>query len=236
MTNTSSEDLDKFGKWYLESQLDIDRLVIKKRYQEHKKYFFGNTCLELGPAEGVMTEELLNDFKELTVIEGSKYLLDQINEHEKLTKIYGLFEEVSLDKKFDTVIADHIFEHVDEPKLLLNIVKNFMHEDSRLIIGVPNADSFHRILGEKLGMLKSRFDLNERDHQQGHQRVFDISSLKELVESCGFKTIANGGLLFKPLSFKQLEDIFSIEQLDALFEMGEIFHENAAELTLVVTI
>ena len=61
MSNTSSEDLDKFGKWYLESQLDIDRLVIKKRYQEHKKYFFGTTCLELGPAEGVMTEELLND-------------------------------------------------------------------------------------------------------------------------------------------------------------------------------
>ena len=111
-----------------------------------------------------------------------------------------------------------------------------MHKDSRLIIGVPNADSFHRILGEKLGLLKSRFDLNERDHQLGHQRVFDISSLEELVESCGFKTLTKGGLLFKPLSFKQLETLFSVDQLDALFEMGEIFYENAAELTLVVTI
>ena len=78
--------------------------------------------------------------------------------------------------------------------------------------------------------------MNERDHQLGHQRVFDISSLEELVESCGFKTLTKGGLLFKPLSFKQLETLFSVDQLDALFEMGEIFYENAAELTLVVTI
>jgi 2-polyprenyl-3-methyl-5-hydroxy-6-metoxy-1,4-benzoquinol methylase len=236
MSNSSSEELDQLGKWYIEGQLAIDKLVIRKRYEEHRKYFYGKTCLELGPAEGLMTEKLIDDFEELTVIEGSKYLLDQIKTHERLIKIHSLFEEVELEKQFDTIIADHIFEHVDNPKLLLTILRKFMHKESRLIIGVPNADSFHRILGEKLGLLSSRFELNKRDHQLGHQRVFDISSLEELVQSCGFKTLTKGGLLFKPLSFKQLETIFSFEQLDALFEMGEIFKENAAELTIVVTI
>lgn len=236
MKPTSKSDLDNLGEWYLKSQLEIDKLVINKRYEEHKQYFVGKSCLELGPAEGVMTKNLVNDFEKITVIEGSKMLLDEIENAKNLTKIHGLFEEVNIDETFDTIIADHIFEHVDDPDILLKKVKTWMKKESRLIIGVPNANSFHRILGEKLGMLNSRYDLNERDHKLGHQRVFDISSLEKLVENCGFKTLTKGGLLFKPLSFKQLETLFSVEQLEALFEMGEIFHENAAELTLVVTI
>ena len=236
MKPTSKSDLDNLGEWYLKSQLELDKLVINKRYEQHKKYFIGKTCLELGPAEGVMTNNLVNDFEKITVIEGSKMLLEEIEDAKNLTKIHGLFEEVNIDEKFDTIIADHIFEHVDDPDILLKKIKTWMKKESRLIIGVPNANSFHRILGEKLGMLNSRYDLNERDYQLGHQRVFDISKLEELVESCGFKTLAKGGILFKPLSFKQLETLFSVEQLDALFEMGEIFHENASELTLVVTI
>jgi SAM-dependent methyltransferase len=234
--STTKEELNTFGKWYLESQLEIDKLVIKKRYLEHKKYFIGKKCLELGPAEGIMTKLLLQDFDKVTVIEGSKMLLDKIKNNKKLEKIHGLFEEVSLNSKFDTIIADHIFEHVDNPLELLNIIKQYMKKNSRLIIGVPNANSFHRILGEKLGMLKSRYSLNNRDLEQGHQRVFDIQSLTNLVESCGYKVLFQGGLLFKPLSFKQLETLFTKTQLDAFFELGEIFQDNAAEITLVVSI
>ena len=111
-----------------------------------------------------------------------------------------------------------------------------MKKESRLIIGVPNANSFHRILGEKLGMLNSRYDLNPRDLEQGHQRVYDFDTLEELVRNNGLKVIEKGGLLFKPLSFAQLEKLFDMKELEALFAVGEDFQENCSEMSLVVTL
>jgi|TARA_Y100001935_G_scaffold181131_1_gene149993 2-polyprenyl-3-methyl-5-hydroxy-6-metoxy-1,4-benzoquinol methylase len=236
MKPTSKSDLDNLGEWYLKSQLEIDKLVINKRYEEHKQYFVGKSCLELGPAEGVMTRNLVNDFEKITVIEGSKMLLEEIEDAKNLTKIHGLFEEVNIDETFDTIIADHIFEHVDDPDILLKKVKTWMKKESRLIIGVPNANSFHRILGEKLGMLNSRYDLNPRDLEQGHQRVYDFDTLEELVRNNGLKVIEKGGLLFKPLSFAQLEKLFDMKELEALFAVGEDFQENCSEMSLVVTL
>ena len=164
-----------------------------------------------------MTRNLVNDFEKITVIEGSKMLLEEIEDAKNLTKIHGLFEEVNIDETFDTIIADHIFEHVDDPDILLKKVKTLMKKESRLIIGVPNANSsFHRILGEKLGMLNSRYDLNPRDLEQGHQRVYDFDTLEELVRNNGLKVIEKGGYCLS-LFFAQLEKLFDMKELEALF-------------------
>ena len=38
MKPTSKSDLDNLGEWYLKSQLEIDKLVINKRYEEHRQF------------------------------------------------------------------------------------------------------------------------------------------------------------------------------------------------------
>jgi hypothetical protein len=67
--------VEKYSKWYSDEQLNFDRALIKYRYLSIRKYFCGKDCLELGPADGVMTSMLINDFQSLDLVDGSKELL-----------------------------------------------------------------------------------------------------------------------------------------------------------------
>lgn len=66
--------VEKLSDWYLKEQLDFDKRLIRYRYETIKPKLVGKKCLELGPAEGEMTQFLIQDFEQLTVVEGSEDL------------------------------------------------------------------------------------------------------------------------------------------------------------------
>jgi hypothetical protein len=66
--------------WYLKEQLDFDKRMIRFRYQTMKRHLKGPDGLELGPAEGYMTQFLLQDFEQLTIVDGAAELLRCIPE------------------------------------------------------------------------------------------------------------------------------------------------------------
>jgi hypothetical protein len=68
--NTTDKNLD--GRWYFDGQLDFDRKLIYYRYKTLKPYIKGPIGLELGSAEGEMTQYLIEDFEYLTSVDGSK--------------------------------------------------------------------------------------------------------------------------------------------------------------------
>ena len=70
-----------------------------------------------------MTQFIKNDFKSLTIIEGAKELLDKIPNEANIFKVHSLFEDYQPEKKFDTIIMEHILEHVESPDVLLKKVK-----------------------------------------------------------------------------------------------------------------
>ena len=90
--------------WYKDKQLDFDRELISYRYLSIKEYFKGPSCLELGPADGVQTQYLVNDFEHLTIVDGSKTLLDSIPNTSNLSKVHSLFEDYEPNAKFNTII------------------------------------------------------------------------------------------------------------------------------------
>jgi len=101
------EHVNQISHWYVSDQLRFDQKLIELRYRTIKKSLTGKYGLELGPAEGSMTQYLINDFQHLTVVEGSSMLLDRMPNYENVTKINSLFEDYILQTKtyFDFLIS-----------------------------------------------------------------------------------------------------------------------------------
>ena len=229
--NTNEKNLD--GRWYVEGQLDFDRKLIHYRYKTIKKHIKGPFGLELGSAEGEMTQYLIDDFEHLTSVDGSNELLKLIPYYENHTKIHSFFEDYKPEKKFNTIIMEHILEHVDNPIEIMQLAKKWLEEDGVMLLGVPNALSIHRLVAVKMGLLKTPDELNARDHALGHQRVYSMTTFLKDIEKAGLKVIEKGGVFFKPLSNAQIENNWNEEMIEGFYELGKDFPENAAELYVV---
>jgi 2-polyprenyl-3-methyl-5-hydroxy-6-metoxy-1,4-benzoquinol methylase len=225
-----TERVSGYADWYLNQQLDIDKQLIQFRYESQKPHLLGPKGLELGPAEGEMTKYLLQDFNELTIVDGAAELLAHIPDAPNLKKVHSLFEDFKPPELFNTVIMEHILEHVDNPSHILGLAKKWLAPGGRLLVGVPNGNSFHRLLGVQMGLLKNQCDLNERDHAVGHRRVYTQASLRKEIEGAGYEVIHMGGIFFKTLSNKQMQEQFSPELLRGFFELGKMFQENSSDI------
>lgn len=231
MTAQAQKNID--GTWYIQEQLNFDKRLIAYRYRTQKPYFRPAHCLELGSADGQMTRFLVNDFETLTSVDGSKELLDQIPDAPNLTKIHSYFEDLKLDRQYNTIILEHILEHVDNPVEIMRLAKGWLAPGGVMLMGVPNALSLHRLAAVKMGLLKSPYELNERDYQVGHQRVYDIDTFLADAASAGLKVIKSGGMFLKPLSNKQIESQWTEEMMEGFYELGKDFPRHAGELYAV---
>lgn len=233
--NTKNENnrVNSLSDWYLKDQLDFDKYLIKFRYQKIKKYFYGENALELGPAEGQMTQFLVNDFKNLTVVDGAKDLLEKIVDYKNIIKINSLFEEYNPKEKFDTIIMEHILEHVEDPISILKKSKEWVSENGRILVGVPNANSIHRLAAVKMGLLGHQSDLNNRDISLGHRRVYSKDSFLKDIHDSGLTVIEYGGIFLKPLSNSQIENNWDENMINGFFKLGDDFPDISAELYAV---
>jgi 2-polyprenyl-3-methyl-5-hydroxy-6-metoxy-1,4-benzoquinol methylase len=225
--------VEDVSDWYLHEQLDIDKYLIRFRYETLRPHFHGAVGLELGPAEGQMTQFLISDFESLTAVDGAPKLLDKIPDYPNLIKVHALFENFNPQKKFDTIIMEHILEHVDKPVALLKRIKKWLRPEGRILLGVPNGNSIHRLAAVKMGLLKHSCELNSRDIAQGHRRVYKRETLIRDIESAGIKIMELGGVFFKPLSNRQIHDSWTKDMILGFYELGKDFQENAADIYAV---
>jgi 2-polyprenyl-3-methyl-5-hydroxy-6-metoxy-1,4-benzoquinol methylase len=233
MTHTEQDRVDLLSDWYIKEQLDFDKRLVRFRYQTIKSKLVGKRGLELGPAEGEMTQFLLDDFESLTVVEGAPDLLANIPNRDNLTKVHSLFEDFKPAHLFDSIVLEHVLEHVLAPVELLGQVKNWLAPGGRLFLGVPNGHSIHRLAAVKMGLLEQPCQLNQRDHALGHRRVYTPETFLADVESSGLKILEWGGVYFKPLSNAQIQNHWSEEMIQGFFELGKDFPQFAAEIYVV---
>jgi 2-polyprenyl-3-methyl-5-hydroxy-6-metoxy-1,4-benzoquinol methylase len=233
LAEVESDRVANLAGWYTSQQLDFDRRLTWYNYQTFKPLLHGTVGLELGPAEGVMTQHLVNDFRRLTVVEGAQELLDAIPPAPNLIKVCSLFEDFRPDSLFDTVVMSHILEHVKDPVGLLRQGKSWLARGGRLIASVPNGHSLHRLAAAKMGLLAHPCELNERDHALGHRRVYTPATFRDAFDGAGVRVIGSGGVFLKPVTNKQIEDTWTERMMDGFFELGKDFPQNSAELYLI---
>ncbi|AVH64256.1 class I SAM-dependent methyltransferase [Nostoc sp. 'Peltigera membranacea cyanobiont' N6] len=227
------QHIESIASWYFKEQLDFDKQLIHFKYKTIKPYIQGTKGLKLGPGDGQMTQFLVQDFVDLTVVDGSEELLESIPNAPNLTKVHTLFEEFQPQNKFNTIVMSHILEHVAEAVALLQRVKHWLASEGKILTVVPNGHSIHRLAAVKMGLLKEPCELNSRDHALGHRRVYTPTTFRKDIEEAGLRIVEMGGVFFKPLSNQQIQDHWTEEMIQGFYELGKDFPEYAAEIYAV---
>lgn len=196
----------------------------------------GRSVLELGCADGSITTFLADRFDRIVAVDGSSELIARA-EHVLAAKrnvefVCSLFEELRLEQRFDTVWMTHVLEHVADPVAVLRAAQRHLAERGVVIAGVPNANSVHRLVGVKMGMLTATTGLSALDEKLGHRRVYTAQLLRQHASAAGLRVVDEGGYFLKPLSSGQMES-WPEDLLDAFFEVGRQIPTHAAEIYVV---
>jgi len=95
-------------------------------------------------------------------------------------KIGTLKKDDYADGYFDAVTLFHVFEHLDNPKETLHLIKSILKEDGTLVISMPNISSWQAKMfkGQWLHLDPPR-----------HLFFFDPYDLIKVMETFGFKLI-----------------------------------------------
>ena len=197
-------------------------------------YMKKGSVLELGPAEGVMTNMLYPHFSDYTVVDGAEIFVRNLkNRFQDIKGFTSLFEEYETQKKYDNIVMGHVLEHVDNPVAVLKKYMNFLEDDGVIVAAVPNCNSLHRLAAVKMGMLEKANSLSETDYKVGHRRVYSYKEFIADFQKAGFEIVKSGGYWLKPLSNRQIEESWSKEMIWAFMELGEDYPEIAAEIYVI---
>jgi 2-polyprenyl-3-methyl-5-hydroxy-6-metoxy-1,4-benzoquinol methylase len=171
-----------------------------------------HSILVLGYGDGELLNGIIDRYKDVTLVEGSKNLVEvarnRFKNYAELTIINQYFEEFELekDRKVNAILANHVLEHLDDPISLLRHSKSWLKHEGIALFTVPNASSLHRRIGAELNILTSMYDLSDQDKVVGHKRVYNIKQLREDLKSGGFDIISEGGFNLKLVSQKQMTE------------------------------
>src|ERR1700733_1198624 len=215
----------------------VNSASIKYSFKIAQRHMVGDTILELGPAEGVMTELLAATGKKLTLVEGSSLFCESLRHRfPDANTVNALFEEFQSNELFDNIILGHVLEHVEDAVGVLSRAKKWLKPDEgRLFAAVPNSRSLHRQAAVIMGILREEDTLNEMDMHHGHRRVFNPESFRNSFARAGLKIEIFGGYWMKPVSNAQMEASWKQDMGDAFMVLGERYPDIAGEIYVVAS-
>jgi 2-polyprenyl-3-methyl-5-hydroxy-6-metoxy-1,4-benzoquinol methylase len=161
--------------------------IVKNRLPLIKKLIEDKNVLDIGSVQHTSSFETNPNFlfkfltkyaKSVIGIDKEESEVNQLNE-KGYNIIMGDAETIQLNKKFDVIIAGNVIEHLSNPGLFLNNMKNHLKEGGIILITTDNEGGFisffHTLC---LGYIPENPD---------HTMVFNYSHLRELVTREGLK-------------------------------------------------
>lgn len=215
----------------------VNSASIKHSFKIAQRHMVGQTILEMGPAEGVMTELLAATGKKLTLVEGSGLFCDSLRTRfPHAHVVHALFEEFQSNELFDNIVLGHVLEHVEDPVDILSRAKQWLKPATgRLFAAVPNARSLHRQAAVIMGLLRQEDALNDLDIHHGHRRVYNPEMFRNAFSQAGLKIEIFGGYWMKPVSNAQIEASWTPEMIDAFMILGERYPDISGEIYVVAS-
>ena len=233
MNDTEADRIEKISENSLYS-IGVMEKSISYCFKVFKRSMDEGSVLELGPAEGVMTEYLQTATTDLTLVEGSQIFCGSLKKKfPNVDVVNCLFEEFQPTKQYNNIVLGHVLEHVVDPADLLRRVKKWLAPDGRVLTAVPNALSVHRQAAVRMGILQTETALNSLHIHHGHRRVFTPDEFRDIFRQAGLEIMLSGGYWFKPLSHSQIEANWNDTMIDAFMALGEKYPEIAGEIYII---
>ena len=208
--------------------------TVRYSFRIFERYLRDGSVLEMGPAEGLMTELLAKSLRRVTVVEGSRTFSESLAKRlPHVRVVHSLFEDFVPEDRFDNIILGHVLEHVEDPVSILARAAHWLAPQGRILAAVPNSRSLHRQAAVLMKLLPSEDALNEMDLHHGHRRVFNPESFRHCFLSAGLVIEIFGGYWIKPLSNRQIEQTWTPDMLAAFMQLGERYPDLAAEIYVV---
>ena len=211
---------------------DFDGVLTRFAFRFLSPRLSGGRTLEMGCSSGVMTALLIGRVSALEVVDGSRSYLDQVAERlgrREAVFHHSLFEDFEPRGGFADIVMARALEHLEDPGSVLRRVANWLEPGGTLHVMVPNALSFHRLIGVAMNILPEPHGASERDRMFGHRRVYDPNSLRGELERAGFEVLEEGGVFLKFLSNAQMATL-DPALWEALYQVGRSFPRHAAEI------
>ncbi len=205
------------------------------RFQEYLPSFpiERTHALEIGCGEGTMTVRLEQLFDHVTALEPAYPFYEKACKRvQRAEVLHTMMEEFSPAISYECVVAFGVLEHVKDPAIFLQAVRQCMDDDGIFVLTVPNATSLHRRVGKEMGLIERLDELGPLDRKVGHFRYYDFPSLQVELECQGFEVCVLTGILLKPFPNAQM-DTLSEAYCDALFALSDELPSYCAEIFCV---
>ncbi|SUA99136.1 Probable S-adenosylmethionine-dependent methyltransferase MSMEG_2350 [Pannonibacter phragmitetus] len=214
----------------LDDRLSIfENEIMKERFRVFGKFLpKGADVLEVGPGAGHVLKWLSRRGHQVTGVEHSQTLAQQLTDRHQLPIINAEFETYDFgESSFDTFCSFHVIEHVLDP--LAHLIKAFevVKPGGLAFIATPNADSWEQRAAPKLG---PNFDA-------AHLHIFSPQSLQMACEQAGWQIVYQS----TPESAGGWARVFSgllraIRQEDATETAGKYARSSSTAVRIIASI
>lgn len=145
----------------------------KLRFSHINKWIKGKEILDVGSSEGNIHSMLIKSNHQAKF-----YTLDS---EKGADFVMNLDKPKIINKKFDTIIAGEIIEHLESPINFIKYCKSLLKKNGRIILTTPNAIGLQYLKDESWCVYYKNY--------RGHTQTFTIEMLKRIFLDEGFSII-----------------------------------------------
>lgn len=204
-------------------------------------FFNKGSLLELGSFKGNFTQRLLKRFDDVTCVEASGDAIGEAKQRvgDRVIFINGMFEQVSLPKRYDNIVLTHVLEHLDAPVAVLKRINDeWLAPGGRLFLVCPNANAPSRQIAVKMGLITHNAAVTPAEAEHGHRCTYSLDTLERDAVAAGLKVVHRSGIFFKALANFQWDrllqtDIISKEYLEGCFQLGQQYPDLCSSIFLM---
>lgn len=191
--------------------------------------------------KGDFTRRILPYFDDVTCVEasGEAVTLARAALPPGVEFHLGLFETISLPRRYDHIVLTHVLEHLDSPvEVLRRINKEWLSKTGRLFLVCPNANAPSRQIAVKMGLISHNAAITPDEEAHGHRITYSLDTMERDARAAGLKVIHRSGIFFKALANFQWDrllntDIISDDYLEGCYMLGQHYPDLCSSILLV---
>ncbi|MCE3227622.1 MAG: Ubiquinone biosynthesis O-methyltransferase [Bacteroidetes bacterium] len=234
----NKEFKDNDRKYYYGFDVDVMHPFMLRSFEP---FYKEGSLLELGSFKGDLTRRLLAQFTDVTCVEASdEAIAEAKNEFGNTVKfVNGVFETVTLPKKYDNIILTHVLEHIDDPvKVLKRINDEWLSDTGRFFLVCPNANAPSRQIAVKMGLISHNSAVTKAEAEHGHRITYSLDTMERDAKAAGLRVVHRSGIFFKALANFQWDrilqtDIVSKEYLEGCYQLGQQYPDLCSSIFLM---